>query len=76
MVPQVALKNYVDKCKLLQLGNSSPVNYYFSIPNDLSKSLICRVIEEKDLGVWCTSDMKTSLQVQKAVAKAMQTLSC
>ena len=30
--------------------------------------------EEKDLGIWCTSEMKLSLQVQKAVAKAMQTL--
>ena len=29
----------------------------------------------KDLGMWCTSEMKPSLQVQKAIAKAMQTLS-
>ena len=28
----------------------------------------------KYLGIWCTSEMKPSLQVQKAVAKAMQTL--
>ena len=29
----------------------------------------------KDLGVWCTIEMKLPLQVQKAVAKALQTLS-
>jgi len=68
------LKFIADKCKLLQLGNSSLANYYLFNPDDLSRSLICRVTEEKDLGVWCTSDMKTSLQVQKTVAKVMQTL--
>ena len=61
------LKFNADKCKLLQLGNSSPANYYLSSLDDPFRSLICRVTEEKDLGVWCTNDMKTSLQVQKAV---------
>ena len=42
--------------------------------NKCSRSLISRVTEEKDLGTGCTSEMKPSLQVQKAVAKAMQTL--
>ena len=32
------------------------------------------VTEENDLGVWYTSEMKPSLQVQKAIVKAMQTL--
>ena len=64
----------MDKCKLLQLGNSSPANYYLSSPDGFFRSLICKVTEEKDLGVYCTSDMKPSLQVQKAVTKAMQTL--
>ena len=68
------LKFNVDKCKLLQLGNSSPANYYLSSPDGFFRSLTCKVTEEKDLGVWCTSDMKPSLQVQKAVTKAMQTL--
>ena len=69
------LKFNVDKCKLLQLGNCSPANYYLSNSDGFSGSLICKVTEERDLGVWCTSDMKPSLQVQKAVTKAMQTLS-
>ena len=50
------------------------VNYYLHNPNECSRSLIFGATEEKDLGVWCTSEMKPSLQVQKAVAKAMQTL--
>ena len=59
---------------MLQLGNPIPTNYYLHNPNECSRSLISRATEEKDLGIWCTSEMKPSLQVQKAVAKAMQTL--
>ena len=32
------LKFNVDKCKLVQLGNSIPANYYLSNPDELSKS--------------------------------------
>ena len=42
--------------------------------NNYSRSLASRVTEEKNLGIWCTSEMKPSLQLQEAVAKAMQTL--
>ena len=62
---------YADKCKL---DNYCSTNYYLSKPTDSSRSLVSRVTEEKYLGIWCTSDMKLSLQVQKAVAKAMQSL--
>ena len=68
------LKFNVDKCKLLQLGNPIPTNYYLHNPNECSRSLTSRAPEEKSLGIWCTSEMKPSLQGQKAVAKAMQTL--
>ena len=44
----------------------SPANYCLSNPDEHSKSFICKAAEEKDFGVWCRSDMKTSLQVQKA----------
>ena len=74
MVPQIALEYNPDKCKLLQLGSSSPTTYYLHSPDECSRSLISRVTEEKDLGIWCTSEMKPSLQLQEAVAKAMQTL--
>ena len=42
--------------------------------NNYSRSLVSRVTEEKNLGIWCTSEMKPSLQLQEAVPKAMQTL--
>ena len=76
MVPQVALKIQCEQCnyKLLQSGNFSPANYYLSSQDGFCRSLICKVIEEKDLGVWYACDMKPSLQAQKAVTKAMQTL--
>ena len=63
------LKFNVDKCRLLQLGNPIPTNYYLHNPNECSRSLISRETEEKDLAIciWCTSEMKPSLQVQKAV---------
>jgi len=35
---------------------------------------ISEVQEEKDLGIWCTKDLKPSLQCQRAAAKAMQVL--
>jgi len=53
--------DYVIQKQLLAHGDSSPANYYLSNPDDLSRSLTCRVTEEKDLGVCCTSDMKASL---------------
>ena len=57
------LKFNVDKCQLLQLGNPIPTNYDLHNPNECSRSLISGATEEKDLGVWCTSEMKPSLQV-------------
>ena len=45
------LKFNVDKCKLLQSGSSIPTNYYLHNPNECSRFLISRAIEEKDLGV-------------------------
>ena len=35
---------------------------------------ITEVQDEKDLGIWCTKDLKPSLQCRKAAAKAMQVL--
>jgi len=35
---------------------------------------ITEVKEEKDLGVWCSNDLKPSLQCRKAAVKVMQVL--
>jgi len=58
----------------MRIGNSAPFSYSML---DCSTNLplqITEVEEEKDLGVWCTKDLKPSLQCQKAAAKAMQVL--
>ena len=75
--PQGTQKFNPDKCKLLRLGNSSPTNCYLHNPTECSRSLISSVTKEKDISIWCTSEMKPSyhcIQVEKAVAEAMQTL--
>jgi len=45
------VKFNVDKCKLLQLGKSSPANYYSPNLDDPFRSLICRVTEILVYGV-------------------------
>ena len=62
------------KCKVMQFGNLIPVSYTMrdctlNVSTDLEI-----VNEEKDLGVWCTSDLKPSLHCQKAAVKASQVL--
>ena len=63
------------KCRVMQFGNSLPVSYAMedcttSISTDLEI-----VNEEKNLGVWCTSDLKPSLHCHKAAVKATRVLS-
>ena len=41
--------------------------------NDVRKT-ISHVDNEQDLGVWCTADLKPSLQCQHAVLKAIKAL--
>ena len=62
------------KCKVMQIGNSLPASYtMYNGTTNVSTDLEL-VNEEKDLGVWCTSDLKPSLHCQKAAVKATQVL--
>ena len=63
------------KCKVMQIGNSLPASYtMYDGTTNVSTDLEL-VNEEKDLGVWCTSDLKPSLlHCQKAAVKATQVL--
>ena len=68
------LRFSIAKCKLMQIGNSAPFSYSML---DISTNLpleIAEVEEMKNFGVWCTNDLKPSLQCRKAAAKAMQIL--
>ena len=57
----------VELCNLVR--NSLPVSYSYYEGLLLSTDLEI-VNEEKDLGVWCTSDLKPSLHCHKAAVKA------
>ena len=62
------------KCKHLQVGKIFSVDYnLMDYQNDVRKT-ISHVDNEQDLGVWCTADLKPSLQCQHAVSKAMKVL--
>ena len=62
------------KCKHLQVGNTFSVDYNLMDYQDGVRRTINHVDNEQDLGVWCTADLKPSLQCQHAVSKAMKAL--
>ena len=63
-----------DKCKLMQVGRPPSRNY---TTTNKSRARVDpeSINEEKDVGVWATTDLKSSTQCQKASKKAMQALS-
>ena len=64
----------ISKCKFLSLGNSLNTAYTIIDPVNGERVQLSQCSEEKDLGIWYTSDLKPSTQCRKAVAKAMQAL--
>ena len=68
------LRFNIAKCKLMRIGNSAPFTYSMLDSSTNLPFEITEVQEEKDLGIWCTEDLKPSLQCRKAAAKAMQVL--
>ena len=62
------------KCKIMRIGNSVPVTYSMEDSVNNIYTNLEAVDQEKDLGVWCTSGLKPSVQCQKATAKASQVL--
>ena len=63
------LKFNASKCKCMHMGYDNPSRSY-----TLDGETIQVVDEEKDLGVYLSSDCKPTLQCTKAAAKAMQSL--
>ena len=66
------LKFNATKRKLLEIGNSLPYSYSMLNSSTSQPAPLDTVYEEKDLGIWCISDLKPSLHCQRAAAKAMQ----
>ena len=63
----------VNKCKRMHMGHNNPRNAY-SMRTPGGQVILEEISEEKDLGVWLTNNLKTSMQCNKAAAKAMSTL--
>ena len=63
------LRFNASKCKCMHMGHENPARCY-----TLNGETIQAVDEEKDLGVYLSSDCKPSLQCTKAAGKAMQSL--
>jgi len=61
-----------EKCKVMHIGHSHPTQYYME-DNGKSRQLQS-TIEEKDLGIYVTSDLKPSRQCAQASQKAMSVL--
>jgi len=68
------LKFNAAKCQLLQIGNSLPYSCFMLDSLTSQPAALNTVREEKDLGIWSTSDLKPSLHCQRAADKAMQVL--
>ncbi|MFZ2537548.1 MAG: hypothetical protein WAX04_01440 [Oscillospiraceae bacterium] len=64
------LKFNVDKCKMMSLGHTLGTEY------TLGGKVLQNTEEEKDLGVWISSNLKPSLQCSKAALKAKSVLAC
>ena len=58
----------------MQFGNSILTTYTMRDPSLNVSTTLDLVTEEKDLGAWCTSDLKLSLHCCKAAVKASQAL--
>ena len=57
------------------MGKTFSVDYnLLDYQDDVRKTIGSHVDNEQDLGVWCTADLKPSLQCQHAASKAMKVL--
>jgi len=66
------LRFNTDKCKVMHLGHRNPSSYY--LQEGPVRKLLQTINEEKDLGVYVTSDLKPSLHCGRAAAKATSVL--
>jgi len=62
-----------DKYKVMHLGHTDPSSSYYLQEGQLRK-LLQTFNEERDLGVYVTSDLKPSLHCGRAAAKASSTI--
>src|SRR5664279_3672539 len=70
------LRFNIDKCKTMQIGRSDndEFQYRMSHSNSQLSKVLVATNEEKNLGVWITSNLKPSRHIAAAVNKANQIL--
>ena len=69
------LKLNLDKCKVMHIGNTRQTGYTMETDKiSRSRLELSEVGCEKDLGLWTSSSLKSSLQCNKAAASAMRVL--
>lgn len=66
----------IDKCKTMHIGRSVEDEFLYTMSHPIEKSSNVLMItkEEKDLGVWITSNLKASRHISAAANKANQIL--
>ena len=64
----------IDKCKHMQINHNLSTSYSLISEPSGKRSTLDVITEEKDLGIWCTNTLSTSMQCHKATAKAMRSL--
>ena len=58
------MKFNINKCKVMHIGRHNSEQKYY-----MRGQLLESVKEEKDLGIWLSSDMKVSQQCSKACSR-------
>jgi len=67
------MKFNATKCKHMRVGNRNRIESSYSVGQNSSKMLDI-IDEEKDLGIWTDSELKSSRHISHAVAKSNQML--
>jgi hypothetical protein len=68
------LKFNAGKCKTMHIGSRNKDHTYSVLKENGDRIDLETTVEEKDVGVWITSDLKPSFQCAKAAKKAMSAL--
>ena len=55
----------------MQINHNLSTSYSLISEPSGKRSTLDIITEEKDLGIWCTNTLSTSMQCHKATAKAM-----
>ena len=58
----------------MQIGHKLSTSYTLINESDGERIALDKTTDEKDLGIWCTNTLSSSLQCHKPTSKAMRSL--